>query len=69
MDEALSVDLIPTPRRVMSLENADRSRKCWYHRNSGHTTKECQALKDKIEELIQDGHLCQYVERGSRSLK
>jgi len=51
LDEALSVKL--PPRRVASPESADRTRRCRYHRNSGHTTEECQALKDKIEELIQ----------------
>jgi len=25
---------------------------CKYHRNNGHTTDECKALQDKIEELI-----------------
>jgi len=57
LEEALSVELIPPPRKVASLENVDRTRRCWYHRNSGHTTKECQALKDKIEKLIQVRHL------------
>jgi len=33
-----------------------------YHRNSGHTTDECQALKDKIDELIQVGHLRRLVQ-------
>ncbi|XP_068498574.1 uncharacterized protein [Phaseolus vulgaris] len=42
---------------------------CQYHRNFGHTTEGCQALKDKIEELIQTGHLRQFVKkiRNSRS--
>jgi len=64
LDEALSVELIPPPRRVASLENADRTRRCWYHRNSGHTTDECQALKDKIKKLIQAGHLRRFVQRS-----
>jgi len=69
LDEALSVDLILTPRRAMSPHNVDRSQKCNYHRNNGHTTEECQALKDKIEELIQVGHLRQCVQRGNRNTK
>ncbi|XP_020239446.1 uncharacterized protein LOC109818404 [Cajanus cajan] len=37
-------------------------------RNYGHTTDECRTLRDRIEELIQAGHLGQYVQRqqGSR---
>jgi len=38
LDEALSVDLIPTPRKVSSLDNVDPTRKCRYRRNIGHTT-------------------------------
>ena len=41
LDEALSAELIPTPRRAMSLDSADRTRKWKYHQNSGHKTKEC----------------------------
>jgi len=41
----------------MSSDNADWSRKCWYHWNIGHTTEEGQVLKDKIKELIQVRHL------------
>ena len=32
-----------------------------YHRNYGHTTEGFQTLKDKIEELIQVGHLHKFV--------
>nr|AGV40504.1 hypothetical protein [Phaseolus vulgaris] len=53
MDEALNVDLIPTLKKLQSSKGTNMSSKCRYHRNFGHTTEECQALKDKIEELIQ----------------
>jgi len=45
------------------------SKYCRYHRNNGHTTKECETLRDKIEELICAGHLKHYIrgeEGGSR---
>ena len=45
----------------------DTAKRCQYHRNFGHTTKGCQALKDKIEELIQAGHLRQFVKRTRNS--
>jgi len=52
LDEALSVDLVPTPRKVLSPDNVDSTRKCRYLWNIGHMTEECQALKDKIKDLI-----------------
>jgi len=57
LDEALNAELIPPPRKVASPNNADQRKQCRYHQNSEHSTEECQALKDKIEELIQAGHL------------
>ena len=68
LQEALSVELIPPPRRALSPENADRSKRCRYHKNTGHSTEECQALKDKIEELIQAGHLRRFV-RSTRETR
>ena len=41
--------------------NADTGKHCQYHRNYGHTIEGCQALKDKIEELVQAGHLRKFV--------
>ncbi|XP_068472805.1 uncharacterized protein [Phaseolus vulgaris] len=68
LDEALSAELIPTPRKASSPKNVDRRKRCRYHQNSGHSTEECQALKDKIDELIQAGHLQHFVHdaQGSR---
>ena len=63
LEEALSVDLIKEPRRGVSPQDADRSKYCQYHHCHGHITGECVALKDKIEELIQAGHLQGYVAR------
>jgi len=59
----LSADLIKEPKRGVSPQHADQSKYCRYHRCHGHITGECAALKDKIEELIQAGHLQRYVAR------
>ena len=48
LEEALSADLLPTPRKAATPRNADTSKHCCYHQNYGHTTEECLALKDKI---------------------
>jgi len=64
LDETLSAELIPPPRKVANPNNADRRKQCRYHQNVGHSTEECQALKDKIEELIQARHLRRFVRNG-----
>ncbi|XP_068467089.1 uncharacterized protein [Phaseolus vulgaris] len=64
LDKAFNAELIPPPRKVAIPNNADRRKQCWYHQNTGHSTEECQALKDKIEELIQAGHLRRFVRNG-----
>jgi len=61
MDEALHADLIPTLKKLQSPRDADISKQSRYHPKFGHTTQECQALKDKIEELVQVGHLHKFV--------
>ncbi|XP_014506155.1 uncharacterized protein LOC106765899 [Vigna radiata var. radiata] len=63
LEEALRADLltvvqIPTPR------GADESKYCRYHQNRGHTTEDCHTLKDKLESLVQAGHLQKFVHRG-----
>jgi len=64
LEEALSAELIPAPRKFPLPPRVDQTKHCRYHRNHGHTTEECIALKDKIEELIQAGHLQRYVQRA-----
>ncbi|XP_047170848.1 uncharacterized protein LOC124839159 [Vigna umbellata] len=64
--EALSADLIPETAKRSTPKAADGSKHCAYHKNMGHTTEECETLKDKIEELIRAGKLKKYV-RDERS--
>lgn len=40
---------------------ANMNKYCKYHRNNGHTTKECATLRDKVEELVQVGHLKRFL--------
>jgi len=61
LEEALSADLIPSLQRLPTPPNANTNKHCRYHQNYGHNTDECWALKDKIEELIQAGHLRRFV--------
>ena len=61
LDEVLQAELLPPPRKYHNPPNADLSKYCHYHRNNGHTTDECDNLRDKIEELIRAGHLRHYI--------
>ncbi|XP_027912513.1 uncharacterized protein LOC114171939 [Vigna unguiculata] len=51
----------PPPRKYQNPPNADLSKYCHYHRNNGHTTDECDTLRDKIQELVRAGHLKHYI--------
>ncbi|XP_022637925.1 uncharacterized protein LOC111241862 [Vigna radiata var. radiata] len=62
LEEALRANLLsvarsPTPR------GADESKHCRYHQNMGHSTEDCVTLKDKLESLVQAGHLREFVQR------
>jgi len=43
--------------------NADMTKYCRYHRNHGHTTDDCKALQDKIEELVCASHFRRFIHR------
>ena len=34
---------------------------CTYHRDKGHTAKQCRTFKDYLEQLVTAGHLREYV--------
>nr|KYP37144.1 hypothetical protein KK1_041682 [Cajanus cajan] len=63
LEEANNNNLLTLPPPGHTPNSADKSKHCRYHRNHGHTTEECRTLRDRIEELIQAGHLGQYVQR------
>ena len=39
----------------------DHNKKCAYHKEHGHTTKQCRSLHYLVERLIKAGHLKQYI--------
>ena len=39
----------------------DRNKKCAYHKEHGHTTKQCMSLHYLVEKLVKAGHLKQYI--------
>lgn len=63
MEEALRAELLTTIR-TPTPPGADASKYCRYHQNMGHTTEDCSTLKDKLESLIQAGHLQKFVQRN-----
>nr|CAN79538.1 hypothetical protein VITISV_011361 [Vitis vinifera] len=44
----------------------DRSRRCAFHKDHGHTTETCRALQYLVERLIKAGHLKQYLRSETR---
>lgn len=57
LDQALATEILVMPKRSNSQLKVDFSKWCQYHQSRGHSTKECDVLKDKIEDLIKLGHL------------
>jgi len=41
LEDALNVDLIPSPQKLPTLWNVDTSKHCRYHQNYDHNTDEC----------------------------
>ncbi|XP_020230118.1 uncharacterized protein LOC109810918 [Cajanus cajan] len=55
LDQALASEVLAVPKRASTPPRADTTKSCKYHRNRGHSTEECAALRDKIEDLIKQG--------------
>ncbi|XP_027915918.1 uncharacterized protein LOC114175339 [Vigna unguiculata] len=61
--EAFSADSLPASRKKPPPPDVDGSNHCQYHQTIGHTTEECHTLRNKIEELICQGHLKKYIQQ------
>jgi len=68
LEETLYTELIPLPRKIPTPSNVDHNKHCRYHKNFDHNTEVCAGLRDKIEELIQAGHVKQYVQRNEAKI-
>ncbi|RWV92711.1 hypothetical protein GW17_00044888 [Ensete ventricosum] len=56
--------LLAPPNHIKTRpEERDKGKYCYFHREYGHDTEECQDLKNQIEDLICQGHLGHYVQR------
>jgi len=63
LQEAFNTDSLPAARKKPPPPDADGSKHCQYHQTIDHTTEECHMLRDKIEELIRQGHLKKYIQQ------
>ncbi|XP_020201880.1 uncharacterized protein LOC109787735 [Cajanus cajan] len=61
LEQALASEVLVIPKRANTPPRDDKAKSCRFHRNRGHSTKECSALKDKLEDLIKQGHLGNFV--------
>ena len=50
----------PGPIRSHPSER-DRTKRCDYHKDHGHTTEKCKSLHYMVEDLLKAGHLKQYI--------
>ncbi|CAL8989853.1 unnamed protein product [Prunus brigantina] len=48
---------LPESKRPAEANKTNDPRYCWYHRLISHTLKDCYILKDKIQELLNNGGL------------
>ncbi|XP_017416404.1 uncharacterized protein LOC108327183 [Vigna angularis] len=62
LEEALNAELL-TLREKATPKSASARKSCNFHLNRGHTTEECNILKDEIERLIRGGHLQQFIKK------
>ncbi|XP_028094138.1 uncharacterized protein LOC114294215 [Camellia sinensis] len=54
------------PPKMMGPPDARKQdKRCEYHKDYGHDTDSCYALKDHLEELVQDDHLTQHVRKSN----
>ncbi|XP_020237882.1 uncharacterized protein LOC109817098 [Cajanus cajan] len=67
LEQALASDVLSIPKRASTPPRANTTKSCRYHRNRGHSTGECAALKDKIEDLIKQGQLQGFIDRPHSS--
>ncbi|XP_020235170.1 uncharacterized protein LOC109815012 [Cajanus cajan] len=67
LEKVLASEVLAVPKRASTPPRADTSKSCRYHRNRGHSTEECAALRDKIEDLIKQGQLHNFVDRSGSS--
>ncbi|XP_020203837.1 uncharacterized protein LOC109789330 [Cajanus cajan] len=63
LEQALASEVLAVPKRAVTPPRANTSKSCRYHRNRGHSTEECAALRDRIEDLIKQGQLHNFVDR------
>jgi hypothetical protein len=47
----------------LDLDSRAKNLYCYFHRDHGHLTENCMALKEQVETLIQLGKLQKYVGR------
>ncbi|XP_020217688.1 uncharacterized protein LOC109801105 [Cajanus cajan] len=66
LEQALATKILAVPRRAMTPPHVDKTKTCEFHRNRGHTTEECTALQDRIEDLVKSGHLQNFTQPSSK---
>ncbi|KAG4966300.1 hypothetical protein JHK85_041275 [Glycine max] len=64
MDQALALNILTMPRRSNTPPKVDYFEHYRYYHNRGHSTEECNAFEDKIEEFIKLDHLNDFFHKS-----
>ncbi|RDX99271.1 hypothetical protein CR513_17688, partial [Mucuna pruriens] len=66
LKEAYHLQLLDIPPPTQHQLGPSRDEWCEFHRATGHSTKECQTLKNQIERLIQESCLRHFIKTNER---
>ena len=62
-------DFITWPKKLLENPARDSTKYCELHRDHGHQTIDCRALRTKVAELLKKGHLREFLtEKGRENM-
>jgi len=62
LDEAFNAEILSLPPPTRLVNSTNKSKQSFSNHNYGHTTEECVFLKNKIEELVKEKSLNNYID-------
>ncbi|GMN63815.1 hypothetical protein TIFTF001_032908 [Ficus carica] len=64
--EELSKDFVPWPNKLPENPARDTTKYCEFHKDHGHQTIDCRALRAEVTELLKKGHLREFLTEKGR---
>ncbi|GMN35838.1 hypothetical protein TIFTF001_042294, partial [Ficus carica] len=59
-------DFVTWPKKLPENPARDTSKYCEFHKDHGHNTVDCRALRAEVVELLKKGHLCEFLTEKGR---